>query len=378
MILVNLIFGLVLALWFSSIDSLSVFIDPDSANLTDNDEGVVAKFPEAGAGQLAVVEILTSTPVPSPTNFLSQEELLAQTVTVDFYLAGTATVNAGLSATPVPTLPPAETLNPVLIQTRLPGTGQSEACVVTQPAGWTLYRVRPGDTLFRLSLAAGVDVSEITRVNCLLGGGLLAGTSIYLPQGVAAIPTIQCGPPASWLSYTVQPGDTAFSLASTYGISVNQFLSGNCLSSTQLSVGQAVFVPDVVITPTIAVTPTLESTDTLTPVPPTLSPEPENSPTPTSEPNTETLTPSSTPSILPSSTSSFTPTFTPPPSQTPTHTLTLAPTSTVTATPTQITTSLARAGTVSLAQFSGTFTLLSLVMLYGFGATGRLNKRKDE
>lgn len=384
LILVNLIFGLFLALWFSSIDSLSIFLDPESANLDEGDDGVGFKIPEAGAGQLAVVEILTSTPIPSPTNILSQEEILAQTATVDFYLAGTATVNAGLSATPTPTLPPAETLNPILIQTRLPAAGQNQACVVTRPAGWTLYRVQPGDTLFRLSLAAGVDVSEISRVNCLLGGGLLAGTSIYLPQAVAAIPTAQCGPPASWVSYVVQPGDTAFSLASLYGLSVNQVLAGNCLSSTQLRVGQSIFLPDVVLAPTVALTLTPEMTETSTEIPPSLSPEPESSPTATESAtgvsSTATVTPSSTPSLAPSSTStsSVTPTAMPLPSHTPTHTMTAEPTSTVTATPTQITTSLAQAGTVSLAQFSGTLTLLSLITLYGFGATGHLNRRKDE
>ena len=45
-------------------------------------------------------------------------------------------------------------------------------------------------------------------------------------------------------SYTVQPGDTAYSIAARFGISLQELLKRNKLSSPALRVGQVLDVPD--------------------------------------------------------------------------------------------------------------------------------------
>ncbi|HPH97442.1 MAG TPA: LysM peptidoglycan-binding domain-containing protein [Anaerolineaceae bacterium] len=51
------------------------------------------------------------------------------------------------------------------------------------PSSWVLYRIQRGDTLNKLSLAVGISVSEIQRVNCMGASTLLVtNQTIYLPR----------------------------------------------------------------------------------------------------------------------------------------------------------------------------------------------------
>jgi LysM repeat protein len=52
-----------------------------------------------------------------------------------------------------------------------------------------------------------------------------------------------CGPPAGWVIYIVQPGDTLFSLARNTGTTPDQLLLANCLTGSTIIAGQGIFVP---------------------------------------------------------------------------------------------------------------------------------------
>ncbi len=59
-------------------------------------------------------------------------------------------------------------------------------------------------------------------------------------------PTAQptpCGPPPGWPAYTIQAGDTLFSIAYNTGTSVDQLKLANCLVGDTIYAGQALFVP---------------------------------------------------------------------------------------------------------------------------------------
>lgn len=149
------------------------------------------------------------------------------------------------------------------------------------------------------------------------------------PASLTPIPLPSCGPPPTWVQYTVRRGDTLFSLARRTGTTVETVRQANCLVGNAIYAGQWLwlpFNPRVPSYPTAITWPTLtrEPTSTLTPATtdtPTSTPSPANTPTPTEMP-TDAPTPSPPPEDTPTSSPS-TPTLTPTlpsPTETPTPT----------------------------------------------------------
>lgn len=123
---------------------------------------------------------------------------------------------------------------------------------------------------------------------------------------------IPCGPPRGWIIYIVRPGDTLFRLSLAYGVSQYELQTANCMIGTQLRAGQTLFVPNVPTrAPVFTSTPTEQPIPTDTPEPPTEVP-PTEEPSPTTEPSptepTQTYTPE--PSATPTNTSTVAPTVT--------------------------------------------------------------------
>jgi LysM repeat protein len=98
-------------------------------------------------------------------------------------------------------------------------------------------------------------------------------------------------PPTHWRPYVVGRGDTLFSLAHRHGTTMDAIIFYNCLRSTQVWVGQRLYLPPLP-TPTHTLTPTATPTNTPTP-----TDTPTNTPTPT---DTPTSTP--TPTVPPDTT----------------------------------------------------------------------------
>ena len=150
-------------------------------------------------------------------------------------------------------------------------------------------------------------------------------------------PTV-CGPPLGWTIYRVRSGDTLSSIARATGSTVRALMLANCLPSDKIRVGQILYVPRPPIpivtipfppsrtpipSPTPTVTPTSTPIETLVTIepttpaiptfpPPTETPPPEQSPTPsptiedpppttepppTPQPPTDTPTPFVTPAL---------------------------------------------------------------------------------
>lgn len=87
------------------------------------------------------------------------------------------------------------------------------------------------------------------QVNCLVSAELLAGRQIYLPPLLALTPTpCVVSPPFNWTLYTVRAGDTLFSLAVTRGTTHEYVMQVNCLDSSNIQVGQGLYLPPLPIT----------------------------------------------------------------------------------------------------------------------------------
>lgn len=106
---------------------------------------------------------------------------------------------------------------------------------------------------------------------------------------------LTCPPPAGWSAYSVQSGDTLFSLARAYDLTVDEAQVANCLQDDLIRVDQILFLPlptpTPVVTPTNILRPTTgldgvtDSAEPLTPTltlapTPTVPPLPATAPTP--------------------------------------------------------------------------------------------------
>jgi hypothetical protein len=194
------------------------------------------------------------------------------------------------------------------------------------PTGWIPITVQPGENLATLALRHHSSPENLLVANCLFSTDLTTGSIVYVPS----IPTntpIPCGPPAGWIRYTVQAGNTMYSLSQAYGVSITQLQFANCMLTNQysLSTGQSLWVPNVATR-----TPRATATATLTPVSiifPTITRTATVTPTASKVP-TSTMTSTNVPTST--ATATVASPTTPP---TATATITAFPTSTATATP---------------------------------------------
>lgn len=127
------------------------------------------------------------------------------------------------------------------------------------------------------------------------------------------------GPPHGWVLYTVKKGDTLYSLSQAFGVSISEIQAANCMGySTLIYAGEKIWLPNVPTkTPAVSPTPTPSFTISPTTSPTmtdTVTATPTN--TPTSTP-TDTPTSTSTPTPMPTDTPTSTNTATPEPTDTP-------------------------------------------------------------
>jgi LysM repeat protein len=117
-----------------------------------------------------------------------------------------------------------------------------------------IYVVQPGDTLHRISLKFGISQSALMQLNGLVNPNrLAAGQTLRLPGGAAeATPEITAAAPVATLAptvaaasgtYVVRPGDSLWSLAQRFGVSVGAIQQANHLASGWLYTGQTLVMP---------------------------------------------------------------------------------------------------------------------------------------
>lgn len=139
----------------------------------------------------------------------------------------------------------------------------------------------------------GIPPQTLADGNCLSESRLTPGTTLYVPavQPTEEAPDQapdQCGPPTGWVAYYVQPNDTLYNIGLRVGLTVNQLMYYNCLTSEFIQVGQLLYVP---YSPQPLPSPTGVPTKvpprpTKTPLPPepTIGPISRDTPKPTLSP----------------------------------------------------------------------------------------------
>jgi LysM repeat protein len=132
-----------------------------------------------------------------------------------------------------------------------------------------IHEVRVGENLFRISLHYGTTIDAIMAANGLADPrALRVGQRLVIPDpsGDAFVVTESS---SYATTYTIQPGDTLFSIARRHGITVTDLTQANNLSSAYpIRVGQQLIIPGArqTASPSTVATPdtyVVQSGDTL-------------------------------------------------------------------------------------------------------------------
>ncbi len=154
------------------------------------------------------------------------------------------------------------------------------------PQGWVPITIQTSDTLEGLAARYRVGTGALRSANCLLSDHLPAGTTFYVPAAPTSTKVV-CNPGAvGWSrSYTVQPGDTLYRIATSHYTAANLMRDVNCRTGDAIYPGEILWVPNLA---------------TRTPIPTalpgtTVTPHPTDPLTQTALPFTATVLPSDTP-----------------------------------------------------------------------------------
>ncbi len=108
-----------------------------------------------------------------------------------------------------------------------------ETNIPPQPGDAIVYTVQAGDTLYKIANQYGVTVADIIELNNLGTTVLTIGQQLLIPNQ----------PTDTTTTYTVKAGDSLWKIANQYGVTVDDIISANNLTTTTLQIGQVLTIP---------------------------------------------------------------------------------------------------------------------------------------
>ena len=100
------------------------------------------------------------------------------------------------------------------------------------------YVVKKGDSLYSIAKRYNTTVKDITRLNNLTSNSLTVGQQLII-----AIDDNATSTPTTYKDYVVQKGDSLYSIANKNNITVDELKKINNLTSNMLSIGQVLKLP---------------------------------------------------------------------------------------------------------------------------------------
>lgn len=101
------------------------------------------------------------------------------------------------------------------------------------------YTVKSGDTLYSIARRFNLSVNELKALNNLTSNNLSIGQVLIIREEVNIPPQ-----PSNGITYTVKSGDTLYKIANQYNVTVAEIIDLNNLSTTVLTIGQELLIPD--------------------------------------------------------------------------------------------------------------------------------------
>ena len=106
----------------------------------------------------------------------------------------------------------------------------------TPPLGSDYYIVKKGDSLWSIANKYGITVKELKEINKLTSNTLKVGQTLKLTKNNEMIPE-------DYLVYKVKKGDSLWDIAKEYNTTVDTLKKINNLSNGKLTVNQQLFIP---------------------------------------------------------------------------------------------------------------------------------------
>lgn len=121
------------------------------------------------------------------------------------------------------------------------------------PGEYTIYKVKSGDTLYKIANQYDIDVSYLIEYNNLSGSNLSIGQQLLIPVQQEN----------KYDTYIVKPGDTLYQIANRYNTDINELMKVNNLSTNILTIGQKILIPKIEQKPIDEITYIVKSGDNL-------------------------------------------------------------------------------------------------------------------
>ena len=97
-----------------------------------------------------------------------------------------------------------------------------------------IYTVKAGDTLYSIARKFNTTVNELSKINNLTSDILTIGMQLKLPTKEEQ---------NEYETYTIKDGDSLYSIANKYNITVNDLIDYNALPSMVITVGDVIKIP---------------------------------------------------------------------------------------------------------------------------------------
>lgn len=122
---------------------------------------------------------------------------------------------------------------------KVPYVPKPKGTSVPTPQG-SVHKVAAGETLFSISRLYGVSVDDIKSWNSLKDNSLALGQEIVIKKKIAEVKAPEQKSIKG--AHTIEAGETLFSVARKYNVSVQQLRDWNSLTKDEVKVGQILFV----------------------------------------------------------------------------------------------------------------------------------------